>query len=487
MTRSGGGSIFRNFGLLSAGKLAGDLFTFALLVAVSRVYGEEGAGSYSFGMGLAAFFFAIADFGLSNLALKVIGRGGGDAARYFGRMLTLRLLMCAVALLALTAVLPFLPVSGADRAIAWLIGLYTVLYLVIDFLAVRHLAEHRGHVPAVVEMSLRATIAVCALLWIAAGADLVRVVAVMPALTLVHVIVFWMRVGREFGKFRLRFRAEEAGRDLRDARPYALFIGLHQLSTRTDIVVLGLVAGLASAGIYNAAYRLVFMTMMLAYFAEVSVLPAASRLHAAAKGEASALYHRTLNVILLLAVPASVGMAVIAPELIALVFGERFRESATVLRLLSILVVGVFLKNVTGAFLTAADRQGVRAGGQLVAACLNVAGTLALVPAFGTMGAAAATVVSESMTVVFFVSRLRDLHGWPRIGSRLGISVLASAAFAVPLLRYGPLPIFASVPIAVAIYFGVVSLFPAIRRDEMRSLIDSWSTRGRADDRPDPD
>ena len=48
------------------------LFTFILFVLISRKFGQEGIGQYSFAVGLTGFFAVCADFGLYNYSIKEI-------------------------------------------------------------------------------------------------------------------------------------------------------------------------------------------------------------------------------------------------------------------------------------------------------------------------------------------------------------------------------------------------------------------------------
>ena len=56
-SKSGKGfkKIFKNFSFLTIGKVSGDFFTFILFIVLSRKFGQEGIGQYSFAVGLGGF------------------------------------------------------------------------------------------------------------------------------------------------------------------------------------------------------------------------------------------------------------------------------------------------------------------------------------------------------------------------------------------------------------------------------------------------
>ena len=69
------GNIMRNFGFLTVGKTVGDCFTFLMFVIISRAYGQEGIGQYSFAIAFTGFFAIFADFGLGLYRKELESKG----------------------------------------------------------------------------------------------------------------------------------------------------------------------------------------------------------------------------------------------------------------------------------------------------------------------------------------------------------------------------------------------------------------------------
>ncbi|MDJ0869079.1 MAG: oligosaccharide flippase family protein [Myxococcota bacterium] len=94
---------------------------------------------------------------------------------------------------------------------------------------------------------------------------------------------------------------------------------------------------------------------------------------------------------------AGLGLAVVGPYLIPLLYGEAYE--ASVLPFL-VLLPGVVLRSiyqVLSRYFTAVGRQNVNVVSQLLAAVLNVGLNLALIPRYGVMGAAIAGLISYSL------------------------------------------------------------------------------------------
>jgi O-antigen/teichoic acid export membrane protein len=98
-------------------------------------------------------------------------------------------------------------------------------------------------------------------------------------------------------------------------------------------VLLGFLIGANAAGLYNVAYRVIFVLMLILQFGSRAVFPQASRLHVDSSNDFKSLYHKFLNVTVLIGLPMAAGLWLIAPKFITLIFGEDFTESASVLRI----------------------------------------------------------------------------------------------------------------------------------------------------------
>jgi len=463
--------IFQNFGFLTMGKVLGDVFTFLLFVVLSRVFGQEGIGQYSFAIALTGFFAVFADFGLYNLSVKEMSRHTDVLGEYYGRVFSLRLILSVTVLLVLLFVLLFLPFPRETRLIITLIGAFQVIYTLVDGLAAVFVAREDMHLAGLLEFSLRMVTALAGIAVVMAGASLVMALAMFPAVTCVYVLVAYGIVARKYGSPRLAMSWSYLTRTLREAMPYALEFLLYQLSARVDVVSLGFFLGTATAGVYNVAYRVVFFFMILANFTGLAVFPLASRLYVTSRKELETLYHKSLNLIILVALPAASGIWLVAPDLIKLIFGEAFAESAMVLRYLAWLIFLAFLRSLIGTFLTACDRQVERTKSQWVVTCVAILANVFLIPTIGIKGAAIATLISETLLVILFAVRLRRVLGWPQIGSRLAMSGVATVSFCLPLAFFSSLPLVVVILAAIPLYVGTLLLFKDIRRNEAHETI----------------
>ena len=462
-----------------AGKTIGDVALFILFVFLSRAFGQEGIGLYSLAMALTGFFAVVGDFGLNPYAIKELSRKDTALAERSSQILSLMIVLLIAALGALLLVLPLLRYPLDFKLIFVVIGTYQLTRVMAEGLATIFIAQEDAHLAGVIEVSFKVVSAGGAIAVGVLGGSLVLAITVLPVVTLGQVFGTYWVASKKYGSPRLILSRQSLWQVMREASPYAFSRFLLQLYTRADVVMLGFLISTVAAGIYNVAYRVIFLLSFLPHFAASAVFPQASRLYATSNMEFKALYQNSLNLIILLGLPIGGGLWVIAPDLITLLFGDAFEGSVVVLRLLSVLVPLLFLSRMMGVFLMSCNRQVDRTKFYVIVATFNVVGNLALIPVWGVAGAALVALVSEAILVTLFATRLRDVVGWPRVNSRHLLGIVGVASFLLPFTLLPSLSMGVVIPASAILYAAVLLSSKQTRQNEGRMLMNLLK-RGRS-------
>ncbi len=98
------GRLSKNTAALVSAKVATSGLTFILAIIINRKLGPEIAGIYTYAFTLYTIFQVIPDFGLGNISIRDVSQDVSRMRRYFGNVVSLRLLLgvLAFALLMLT-------------------------------------------------------------------------------------------------------------------------------------------------------------------------------------------------------------------------------------------------------------------------------------------------------------------------------------------------------------------------------------------------
>ena len=169
----------------------------------------------------------------------------------------------------------------------------------------------------------------------------------------------------------------------------------------SDRILLGSIVGTQAVGQYAAASDLALPTITaLMMTVNLSALPLAVRAYQTVGETAAADQLREHGVVLVaLALPATVGLAVLAFQVSSLVLGAQFHASARYL--IPLIAVGAFLSGMKAFYFDLAFQLGSATRQQLrvsaVAAVVGVVLNLLWIPRFGAMGSAYAMVVTFAL------------------------------------------------------------------------------------------
>ena len=183
-----------------------------------------------------------------------------------------------------------------------------------------------------------------------------------------------------------------AAREIKDLLGFGAGISAEKIinywALQGDYFVVGRLMNTVSLGYYTRAYMLMqlpqkFIGMALSR----ALFPAASAVQSDAVRFRRA-YTTSLRISLLMSVPMTAGIVVLAPEIINTLYGKAWRPAIVILQVLA--TFGVFrmsYNNVT-AFIHASGRTAILVGTQLVYAVLVVGGCWVAIPHAGLIGAA---------------------------------------------------------------------------------------------------
>jgi O-antigen/teichoic acid export membrane protein len=228
----------------------------------------------------------------------------------------------------------------------------------------------------------------------------------------------------------LRGQDAPAAAVLRTAVPLAANGMLQIVSPRVELFALFLLAGDRETGLFLVALRVFEFLSMVPNAVAQGAMPALTR---EALGGGEAVRQRMGRTMALVAAPAAVGLALVAPGVLGLLFAEEYAPAAPALALLAVALVPLFLNALLSWSIVArghADWLPRLTGLRVVLAALIAS---LLVPRLGLSGAAVGLLCAESALLL------------------MNVLACARAAFRVPLLRPLAWALLACLPMAVAV------------------------------------
>jgi O-antigen/teichoic acid export membrane protein len=178
---------------------------------------------------------------------------------------------------------------------------------------------------------------------------------------------------------------------------------------RANLWILGALAGSHELGLFSVASA---WTEALFYLPGVLVLIQRPDLVRATEREAGRAAVRVFRICVLLSVPLGLFLAIAAPFLCTVIFGDDFSGSVGHLRILALSAVGISACEVFGNALTAIRRPLLSAVAMSVSFVVMMGLCVALIPILGGTGAALATTTAWTLgglAMAYVFSRALDL------------------------------------------------------------------------------
>ncbi|HEX6048847.1 MAG TPA: oligosaccharide flippase family protein, partial [Gemmatimonadaceae bacterium] len=195
-----------------------------------------------------------------------------------------------------------------------------------------------------------------------------------------------------------RVRTREAVRLLSEGWPLLLSGMAIMFYMRIDVLMLEAMVGLEAVGIYGGATRI----SEAWYFVPTAVAAAAAPAITAAHGRDPAGYlagvRRLLGILAAVALAAALGLSLLSVPIVGLLLGREYAASAPVLTVHAWAGVFVALGVGQGVWNVCEGLTRLALVRTLGGAAMNIVLNFILIPRFGTLGAAFATVVSYAVS-----------------------------------------------------------------------------------------
>lgn len=457
LTRPGG--VAQNFAALGAGEILSRIIAFLATVYLARTLGAGVYGVVAFAGAVLLYAGHLADAGIDTLGVPIVARAPARAGELLTSLSLARLAAALlVALLLAAAGLTVLPQPEGAILAAF------AFVLPVRALTARWalLGLDQPRVVAAGRVAGEALCAVLVVTLVRGSGDLSRVPLTQLAGDAVTALVFLAALRRLGHVGPARYRHDVALPVLRDSWQLVANALLAMIVFNFDLIALRFFRDSTAVGWYSSGYALVSFLSNLGVTFAYSVLPALARLGTGQPGE-RALYQLSLSVSAALTLPLAVGGALLAPGLIMLVYGAGFEPAAAPLALLLVSVPLTWIRLVCQMALVSRGLQREVLAATAIGSAAAVVLDLALIPRYGMLGAAAATVAAEVLRTVL-LQRTATRAGLDMPGpARFWRAALAALVMAVAVWMARELPVLAAVGVGAVVYAAVMLLAGAVR------------------------
>lgn len=372
-------------------------------VWVARYLGPEQFGLINYALAIVSLFTAVGTLGLNNIVVRDLVEDETTANLTLGTGCVLQLLGGVIAFaLALVAISVMRPSDDVARVVVAVFGLVMVMKCTD---VVRYWFEAKVQSKYIVWVENIAFVLfgavkvfliltkapMMAFVWIGVGES---------ALVSTLILGVYAYQGKKLSEWR--WKIDRARELLKDSWPLVLSGIATMVYMRIDQIMLGQLLGDKAVGVYSAAVRVSEVLYFIPMTIAASVFPAIIEARKHSLGKYEDHFTKLFELMFMISVGLALPMTLLAEWIMGFLFGGGYSESA------SVLVIHVW----TGVFVfsgVASSRWFVMEGLQrysfyrtLFGGVINVLLNWLLIPRYGPVGAAWASVISQACASVFF-------------------------------------------------------------------------------------
>ena len=450
-----------------AGRFAQAALGLASVALLTRYLGVNGYGEYSTIFAFTGLAAVIADFGTTTLIIREATQRRAPIGDLVGSGVAVSVIIGTLTSAAFAVATAFMPYPAHVKGgilvalIAVFVGnlnIYGSFFSIRTRLDMMVLIETLGRVVSVGALAA-AVFAHAPFIWIIAAAPLGM------AFNAVFGTVLVLRRG-----IRLRVDPALVRHILKHSLPIGLVYTLSLIQYRFDAVILSVMRPAVDVAIYVLASKILDIVVMIPAFFLAAAYPALSAAYAS-NADFRAKSRLVFNYLLIIGLPVVTGTFLLAPKIVGILGSSDLAGAAVPLQILCGSALLGYLAGYYANIALVAGLQRRMIWRAAVVVAFNVAANIALIPAFGYNGAAAAAVASSLLSVLLGLSLLRGRVHIGLDGGLLVRTLAAVAVMAAGVLLARNLNTALILAVGILSYAVAIFLLKIIRPADLRKII----------------
>ena len=451
-------TVAKNVFWLSAGQIGSRLFRGLVIIYAARILGAGEYGVFSYVLGLAAFFTVFADIRVSALLTRECARKPEEGQNYFATAFWIKIVLLATTAILVIFLAPSFSKIESAAVLLPFVAILTVFDGIREFAIGFFRSKEKMELEALVTTAANVAITVFgfAILYFfhTARALAITYAASAGAGTLVGILL----LRKEFGGVIANFRRRLVTPIVTAAFPMALIGIMGAFMLQIDILMLGAFSTAEQIGLYSAGQKIVQLLYTLPGIVAIAFFPSISKFVGKEdKKKSGAVVERGLIATLLLAIPLALGGVILGEDIIRFLYGASYLSAVFPFRILILSVLPVFPSYLIGNYVFAHNAQKKMVPYVIAGSLINVVLNAVLIPRYGIVGAAIATVAAQlayNGITWRLAKKINDFRVWTRL-TKIIVATAAMGIVSVVLAKFDA-NVIVNIAVSAIAYFAAL-------------------------------
>ena len=436
------------------------LVAFVYFTLIARQLGAEGVGIYFFALSFTTIFVVFVDLGLNSVLIRESSKYKENIQTYFSNVLFAKFVLGILAYIGVVITINAMGYDIDVKALVYISGitmLFDSLHLSI-YGVLRALGNLKYEAIGIV-MSQTLTFVIGGF-FLYNGFPLIYLMYAFLIPSMINVLFASTLLYKKYKiSLRPKYDRKIFIRLAQIAVPFAIAAIFARVYSYADSIILSKLAGNEAVGWYSIPYKITYAFQFIPLAFVAALYPRFSEYFVNDKKKLAELFDKSLRYLLIVVFPISVGIAVLAKDIVLYLYTPEFVNSILPLQILVGGLVFSFIGFPIGAFLNACDKQKTQTSIVGFAMVINITLNLLLIPNFGVVGAAISALVGNFLLTILGYAVVPQIiklkHS--KVLQMFGKSVLSAGVMGVCVWWTNLyVNFFVSIAVGVVVYFILV-------------------------------
>lgn len=392
-------SVFKNASWIIACKIVQSILSFIIGLITARYLGPSNYGIISYVASIVSFAMPIMQLGFNNTLVKEFIKCPDSEGKILGTSLVLNIISSIFCIIGSVSFVALVNDGKKETILVCVLYSLTLLFHATEMTQYWFQSKLLSKYPSIAALCAYVVVSAYKIFLLVTQKNVVWF-AFSQVLDFALISVMQLLIYKKLGGQKLTFNWKLGKEMLSRSKYYIIPSFMVMIFHHTDRIMINLMMSETETGFYSAAITCIGISG----FVFAAITDSARPIILEAKNHNLELYEKRIiqlySIITFLSLAQSIGMTLLAKPLVFLLYGTEYSKTAEILMVAVWYITFGHYGTVRNIWILAEGKQKYLTGINVAGALANVALNLCMIPLWGAVGAAVASVITQFFTNV---------------------------------------------------------------------------------------
>lgn len=466
--------IGKNIGSLFISQIINYAIGFIFSILIIRYLGVENYGILAFAQAFTSTIGIFADLGLNTLLTREIAKDKTVTTKYLNNIFTIKILLISLIIIFTIIIVNLASYSLETASVIYFMTILLIFSTFTSLYSSLFQAYEKLEYQAIGNILNSILMLIGVLILIKCNFGLI-LFAFLYALVGGINLVYYLFISSNIFKFpnlKIKVDWEFWKPTIKIAIQFGLIGVFSTIYLWFDTLMLSFMQGNQAVGIYNAAYKIVLVLLIIPTVINAAIFPVMSRMYGSSRKSLEIIVEKYFKLMIMIGVPLGIGTTLLANEIITILFGKGYIESVGALQILIWATVSTFANATFVQLFQSINKQMIVSKITFIGLIFNILLNLIFIPMYSYMAASFNTLLTEFIVAIFLIV-LASKNGFLNPKKTLMdfiMILIAATAMALFIFIFKNLNLYLLIVLSAIIYFIVLFLTKTINHEDIEIM-----------------